>query len=433
MRIFASSVIAYTALAISVQAWGQELEWAPTDLADTTVHVRSLFVSGDGTVFAGTDIGLLRSDDGSSWRTVGPVGVNDFEELSAGVLVAVGREGVHRSDDGGLTWTQVRPKPQLDECNDFMQYTYVVQAPGGELLAGSIEEGGGSSGCKIEGLMYRSSDGRHWSSVPTYFYTSQSALPISQDTLIYSGDGGGISLYFNINSGGQISRKDMAVLGGASVRALVIDTNRIVYAATGQTVYPWGEGTGIHRSTDSGQTWKQINTGLTDTTVTDLIVYENGTLLASTLHGGVHRSTDHGDTWHAVNRGLPSLRVTAVAVTAEGIVYAGTDRGIYRSTSAISTDAEPAGNVPRHFALFQNYPNPFNPRTVIPFEIRSPSHVRLAIFDLLGREVAVLVDAYRPAGKHEVNFDASRLPSGVYQYRIETESGRQARSMVLFQ
>jgi hypothetical protein len=87
--------------------------------------------------------------------------------------------------------------------------------------------------------------------------------------------------------------------------------------------------------------------------------------------------------------------------------------------------------VPESFALHQNYPNPFNPRTTISFDVAQPTEVRLKVFDILGREVATLVDGDLASGFHHVVFDASRLASGMYIYRIEMGDYRGFRTMVL--
>lgn len=87
--------------------------------------------------------------------------------------------------------------------------------------------------------------------------------------------------------------------------------------------------------------------------------------------------------------------------------------------------------VPALFALDQNFPNPFNPTTQISYALLESMPVRLAVFDLLGREVAVLVDGLQSAGEHTVNFDARNLPSGLYMYRLETPDGARSRMMSL--
>ena len=90
----------------------------------------------------------------------------------------------------------------------------------------------------------------------------------------------------------------------------------------------------------------------------------------------------------------------------------------------------PAGT----FALGAAYPNPASDRTTLPFMLPTAQAVRLAVYDVLGREVAVLVDGVRPAGPHAVAFDAAGLPSGVYLYRLEvTDPVRGAGETVLTQ
>ena len=89
------------------------------------------------------------------------------------------------------------------------------------------------------------------------------------------------------------------------------------------------------------------------------------------------------------------------------------------------------GAIPDAFRLDQNYPNPFNPATTIPFTLERPGKVRLSVFDVLGREVAVLIDGQRGVGAQEIIFKAADLPSGVYLYRLETEERVEIRQMTL--
>ena len=92
---------------------------------------------------------------------------------------------------------------------------------------------------------------------------------------------------------------------------------------------------------------------------------------------------------------------------------------------------EIGSETPQKIALSANYPNPFNPVTTIRYELPVNSNVRLEVYDILGRRVAVLVEGLIESGAHEVAFDASNLASGVYLYRLSTADFVQTRQMVL--
>jgi hypothetical protein len=87
--------------------------------------------------------------------------------------------------------------------------------------------------------------------------------------------------------------------------------------------------------------------------------------------------------------------------------------------------------VPRQSGLAQNYPNPFNPSTTIKFELLKTAGVKLSVFDILGREVSVLVNERKDAGVHEVKFDGSNLASGVYFYRLQAGDFVQTKRLLL--
>jgi hypothetical protein len=87
--------------------------------------------------------------------------------------------------------------------------------------------------------------------------------------------------------------------------------------------------------------------------------------------------------------------------------------------------------IPTEFSLSQNYPNPFNPTTTITYDLPVSSMVRVGVFDLLGREVSVLVNEWKKAGVHEVKFDASGISSGVYLCRLQAGDFVDTRKLVL--
>jgi hypothetical protein len=101
------------------------------------------------------------------------------------------------------------------------------------------------------------------------------------------------------------------------------------------------------------------------------------------------------------------------------------------STEITLTDVEEEPELVNTFNLSQNYPNPFNPSTSIEYRVGSKEYITLKIYDILGREVAILVNEEKPAGSYEIKFDASSLASGVYFYKLQTESIFSSKKMVL--
>ncbi|MBE2227970.1 MAG: T9SS type A sorting domain-containing protein [Ignavibacteria bacterium] len=105
---------------------------------------------------------------------------------------------------------------------------------------------------------------------------------------------------------------------------------------------------------------------------------------------------------------------------------------VFYNAEQLVTAIEPiSSNTPDKFALSQNYPNPFNPVTNINFSLPNAGNVRLVVFDMTGREVAVLVNGQYSAGTYKVDYNASSLASGVYFYKLETESFTDVKKMML--
>jgi hypothetical protein len=117
--------------------------------------------------------------------------------------------------------------------------------------------------------------------------------------------------------------------------------------------------------------------------------------------------------------------------TFDEIKIAATYADLNRPPSGIFTS--PVGNLPYRFALEQNYPNPFNPSTTISYNVPIQTQVKIALFDILGREVTILVNAVKQPGTYQVTFDASRLTSGIYFYRMQAGSYAQTRKMMLME
>jgi plastocyanin len=105
--------------------------------------------------------------------------------------------------------------------------------------------------------------------------------------------------------------------------------------------------------------------------------------------------------------------------------------GQFTADAATGIEERSAGPAPESFALDQNYPNPFNPSTTLRYRIPETQRVALKIYDVLGNEVATLIDGLEPAGSREARFDGTDRPSGVYYARLEADHFTAVRRLTL--
>ena len=111
--------------------------------------------------------------------------------------------------------------------------------------------------------------------------------------------------------------------------------------------------------------------------------------------------------------------------------YVGSFIAVGEFSIGIVSVGDPKDNIPDEYSIEQNYPNPFNPATTISFSVPSPEFISLKVYDILGNEVATLVNEEKPAGNYELQFDASNLSSGVYLYRLSAGNFTEIKKMVL--
>jgi hypothetical protein len=133
-----------------------------------------------------------------------------------------------------------------------------------------------------------------------------------------------------------------------------------------------------------------------------------------------------------INDEIPDLGEILIQVTDQNLnpAASGSYAEIDNLSFSVISDVNDINNL-NSFSLEQNYPNPFNPVTAISYQTAKPEKVLLKVYDIIGNEVAALVDEYKPAGKYSVYFDASNLPSGVYLYKLQAGSIVQTRKMTL--
>ncbi len=186
-----------------------------------------------------------------------------------------------------------------------------------------------------------------------------------------------------------------------------------------------------------GSTWTQIPlpTGIGSSPFALKIAVDRsgvlwGAFVGSNLNKGVYFTSDNGTTWNYVGlNGVGINFLTAVEDTVYAVTFID---GIYGFTTASKPmsvgDAQP--QIAASYELFQNFPNPFNPTTVISYQLPVSSFVTLKVYDVLGREVATLVNEVKEAGNYSVQFDGSKFSSGIYFSRLEF-NGKQLMKKLL--
>ena len=148
------------------------------------------------------------------------------------------------------------------------------------------------------------------------------------------------------------------------------------------------------------------------------------------------RSTDGAYHWNVFDDGLPdSGHVIAIAIDAlrHRVFASGSswkDAGLYVYDTMVSADSV-VPTIPSSFVLSQNYPNPFNPTTTLEYALPQPARVQLKIYNVVGQQIATVVDGEQEAGHHTVNFDAREFSSGVYFYRLHAGTYSDIKKMLL--
>jgi glucose/arabinose dehydrogenase len=188
--------------------------------------------------------------------------------------------------------------------------------------------------------------------------------------------------------------------------------------------------------------WDYPNAG-SDISITGGFVYRGSAI--PSLHGKyIFADYGSGKTWALTHDGVNPTFSTLMTDESYSISTFGVDTSnniylcsysssgrIYKLTGPASPVPPSRGDLPNTIILEQNYPNPFNPSTTITYKVPAAAYVQLRVYDVLGRQVAMLLDNHIEAGTHQVTVDASNFSSGVYLYRLTTPDFTQAKAMLV--
>jgi hypothetical protein len=309
--------------------------------------------------------------------------------------------GVQHSTDCGMHWANTSPAPPSPRV-------YALLMNNETLFAGG------------NGGVFRSTDkGATWTDAGDGLAQATVYCLLQDNANLYAGTPNGIAI--STNNGGSWT----VVRAGLPATDIYALTTIGSYLLAGLYSGP------VHRSSDGGQHWSSSGSGMPAATVVTGFIKSMGLVFAGTWDG-LFVSSDQGATWDSVNSGLPNRMVLSLAVAGRSL-YAGTPDGVFeRDLSEITSVGSDASiSVPAQTILYQNYPNPFNPTTDIRYQISDIGYLKLAVYDILGREVAVLVDEVKFPGSYSVTWDATGCASGVYYCRLTAGSTVTTKQMVL--
>jgi len=190
----------------------------------------------------------------------------------------------------------------------------------------------------------------------------------------------------------------------------------------------------FYRTTDGGNNWTIINLGFLMYSFS-FINQNTGISSTSTAGNRIYKTYNGGINWYQSAKVTNSTHnINDIKMISEDTCWiVGVGGLIMKSLNGggITGNYNNSSETPKQFSLYQNYPNPFNPTTKIKFNVPKSFIVTLKIFDILGREIAILVNEKLNAGEYEINFDGSNLSSGIYFYKLETNSFSETKKMLL--
>lgn len=381
-------ILFYSSVIFSQNFW----ELISPDTIQADEQANSLVINQNGDIFAsivGNNI-YRSTDNGTSWtqtdmgNTIYCMDIN-----SIGYIFAGGHNGLFRSTDNGETWSIIGDtivplchSIAIDENDDI--FAGICFIYGFFPMGYSSDNGDNWSHLEIESSCFKdiavNSEGHVFT--VNAFYEEESGMFFSQDK---GATWDKINIPYDDNINFIRFNSDSGIF--------VVSQSSVIYF--------------------DGNTW--IKHVFNESIINCVIINSNNHVFIGTQGGGVYYSTDNGESWHQINSGLLNTSVHALAFDSDDYIYASTEAGIYKSTQASTTLSSVKENYSKNDIIFKNYPNPFNDYTNIYFTIEESQIISLYLYDLLDRKIKCLTDnKYYNKGKHLLTMYADDLQPGIY-------------------
>ena len=384
--------------------------WSVASVLPVNEMVLSLTRLNATTILAGTNLGKIYTMDNNGVlgnvinSSMTPVAyIHQIAVSDSGHIFAATETGLYRSNDGGATWTTFLEGKEVRA---------ILFGSSGYIYAGTWAFG-----------VFRSNDfGYTWTAkndnlTNTVIHALIDRTKNAPQYTVFAGTfGKGVSATYDYAS----TWMEMPTPSDF-VTCMNKSSDGILYVGTLTD--------GVYRSYDNGNTFSHL-TGLPDGPIYAIRVDSLNNIFVSSWLFGIYGSADLGQSWTYM--GLGGYAVSTTFPGPNKKLFA-TSLGKLMVGNYSLTGVENDKNIiPQKFSLEQNYPNPFNPTTIIRYGIPAAERVTLKVFNILGKEMATLVNSeLKVAGAYQVEFNASRLPSGVYFYRLEAGKNVSSKKLIL--
>jgi hypothetical protein len=413
--LFVLSLMLICSLVTYSQTWTEQ-----TSGITSAINTVSAVDNNVGWIGGNTGEVLRTTNGGTTWTNVtgSPIGTNGVYAIcgidanTCLVSTSPGATFVFRTTNGGANWTQVFTQASPGFIDDIKMFNSTNGFMYGDPVGGRWS-------------LWKTTDaGATWDSTGLYLVRTGISEAGYNNAMCVRGT----NIWFGTNNTKVYYSTTSGTSWNFGATTGSINTYSVTFnGSTGFT----GQSAAL-TSTNGGANWAVVTLPGTGT------IYSFSNVLAEFWYArgtSIYYSSNNGANW-ASQYTSPSAGIYQAMsfVSANGFIrgWAGTNTGkISMFNEAVIGIINNNHEIPKEFLLSQNYPNPFNPTTIINYQIPKAGDVKLAVYDMLGREVMVLVNEFKPAGNYNIEFNASNLSSGVYFYRIEAGSFVNTKKMVL--
>jgi photosystem II stability/assembly factor-like uncharacterized protein len=410
-----------TLCTLLVLSFSVQSQWITINLS-TISSLNCVFFVNDQTGFISSGVLRKTTNGGFNWNILDPFSSQQiysvyFFNASTGLISGYGK--IAKTTNGGMNWSLI-----MNGLPDGL-YTLSLYNNSRGICCGSMGA-----------VYYTTNGGDNWSVGGPNMYS----LSINSSFMLNGSTGycGGVNdppypNFGKTTNGG--ANWEYSLIMAYNYRTYINgiyffdDQNGIVVSG----LYPSVLG-GISRTTNGGVNW----THQVFPNVLKSVDFPSANIGYCVGDGGtIMKSTNGGVNWNSQISGTASLLKSIFFVdTLLGFAVGGNGVLLKTTNGGITGFSGKSNEIPSAFSLSQNYPNPFNPVTKIKYDIPSKvkserSNVELIVFDVLGREIATLVNEKLSPGTYEAQWDASNYPSGVYFYKLTTQDFSETKKMVL--